>query len=99
MADHYFEPNPAAECERCEHTVAAHPVPPALDGQTIRAEVIEFIRSIAEHDRFIAFRELADADDEQAELHALQFDSEVLRDIEAKAKALLAKLIAQGEKI
>lgn len=56
--------------------------------ETLREQMAEFIRSIAEHDRYIAYNELPNATYEEQELHAYKFDAEVLRLIEARAKEL-----------
>lgn len=55
-------------------------------------QMSEFIRSIAEYDRYITYRELPDASEEEQGLHAYKFDAEVLRQIEIKAGELHLQL-------
>jgi hypothetical protein len=94
MADHVFR-GLEAECLDCGLGPAAHPLPPALDGQSSRVpreELIEFVRSIAEYDRYMAFEVLKGATDSEAQLHGLKFDHEVLEAIERLANKLYNKL-------
>lgn len=56
--------------------------------EPLYVQMVEFIRSIAEYDRYIAYNELPNATDEEQELHAYKFDAEVLRLIETRAKEL-----------
>jgi hypothetical protein len=90
MADHYFR-GLEGECLDCGLRPAAHPHPPALDGQTIcvsREVLIEFVRSIAEYDRYLAFAEPPAAYDGEVELYGLRFDHQVMTDIERSAREI-----------
>lgn len=91
MADHYFEPYAETSCSKpgCGLHPKAHIQPPALDGQTIcvsREVLIEFVRSIAEYDRYLSFTCPPTGADN--ELFGLKFDSQVLTNIEHSAREI-----------